>query len=61
MANPKRRHSKSRRDKRRAHDALTPPATSTCPECGEVKTPHRACPECGFYRGRQVIAGSESF
>ena len=28
MPNPKRRHSKARRDKRRAHDALTPPALS---------------------------------
>ncbi|MGE5413434.1 MAG: 50S ribosomal protein L32, partial [Syntrophomonadaceae bacterium] len=28
MPNPKRRHSKARRDKRRAHDALTPPAMS---------------------------------
>jgi len=59
MANPKRRHSKARRDKRRAHDALSHPASSTCPECGEVKRPHRACPSCGFYRGRQVTAGAE--
>ena len=43
MANPKRRTSKARRDRRRAHDALDAPAQSTCPECGEVKMPHRAC------------------
>lgn len=61
MANPKRRHSKARRDKRRAHDALPHPPTSICPNCGEVKTPHRACVECGHYRGRQVIAARESF
>lgn len=60
MANPKRRHSKARRDKRRTHDALANPATSLCPNCGEVKLPHRACPECGTYRERQVIAGRES-
>jgi large subunit ribosomal protein L32 len=60
MPNPKRRHSKARRDKRRAHDALERPATSTCPNCGEVKMPHRACPKCGHYRGRQVIEGTES-
>ena len=55
MANPKRRHSKARRDKRRAHDALTAPAASRCPECGETKAPHRVCPHCGHYRGREVI------
>ncbi len=61
MANPKRRHSKARRDKRRAHDALSRPASSTCDNCGEVKIPHRACPECGHYRGRQVIPAREPF
>lgn len=33
---------------------------STCPNCGEVKLPHRACPKCGHYRGRQVIEGKEA-
>jgi large subunit ribosomal protein L32 len=55
MPNPKRRHSKARRDRRRAHDALSRPATSVCPNCGESKIPHRACPSCGQYRGRDVI------
>ena len=54
MANPKRRHSKSRRGKRRGHDALTAPGTSVCPECGSITLPHRVCPECGYYKGRQV-------
>jgi large subunit ribosomal protein L32 len=40
---------------RRAHDALTAPATVPCPECGEVMVRHRACPHCGQYRGRQVV------
>jgi large subunit ribosomal protein L32 len=60
MPNPKRRHSKARRDKRRAHDALPTPTLSSCPNCGEVKLPHRACPSCGQYRGRQIITGSEN-
>lgn len=59
MPNPKRRHSKARRDKRRAHDALRQPAVSTCPECGEVKVPHRACPHCGHYKGREVVETDE--
>ncbi|MGB3861389.1 MAG: 50S ribosomal protein L32 [Candidatus Aminicenantaceae bacterium] len=59
MANPKRRHSHSRKGKRRAHDALENPALSLCSNCGSPKLPHRACPGCGFYKGRQVIEGTE--
>ena len=55
MPNPKRRHSKARRDKRRAHDALTPVSLSKCPQCGEMKMPHRVCPSCGTYRGVEVL------
>ena len=55
MANPKRRHSKARRDRRRAHDALAQPSGSLCPNCGEVKRPHRVCGHCGYYRGREVV------
>jgi large subunit ribosomal protein L32 len=56
MPNPKRRHSRSRRDKRRTHYKHAPLTVESCPQCGEVKEPHRACPSCGFYRGRQVVA-----
>ena len=55
MPNPKRRHSKARRDKRRAHDALVVPGTSVCPNCQERKLPHRVCPHCGHYKGREVV------
>ena len=61
MANPKRRHSKARRDRRRAHDALSAPPRSVCSNCGEVKLPHRACPTCGHYRGREVVEAKEDF
>ena len=60
MPNPKRRHSKARRDRRRAHDALGTPVKATCPNCGEAKLPHRACAKCGEYRGRTVVEGRES-
>ncbi len=59
MANPKRRHSKARRDRRRAHDALPQQSSSTCDNCGEVKLPHRACPHCGHYRGREVVEAKD--
>ncbi|MBI4482596.1 MAG: 50S ribosomal protein L32 [Acidobacteria bacterium] len=60
MPNPKRRHSKSRRGKRRAHDFLEPCMLSVCPNCHESKLPHRACPHCGYYKGRQVMPVEES-
>lgn len=55
MPNPKRKHSKSRTGKRRAHDHLSQPAVSPCPNCGEPRRSHRVCAKCGFYRGRRVI------
>jgi large subunit ribosomal protein L32 len=59
MPNPKRRHSKTRTAKRRTHDALKPVATGACPQCREPKPPHVVCPNCGYYRGRQVKAVAE--
>ena len=55
MPNPKRRHSKERRDTRRTHDSLAMPTLSKCPGCGEPKLPHRVCAACGIYRGVQVL------
>ncbi len=59
MALPKRKKSKSKRDKRRTHQKLDAPNLSTCPECGEAKLPHHACPSCGYYKGRKVIETEE--
>jgi len=55
MPNPKRRHSKARRDKRRTHDKMSTSDLSRCPNCNEPKMPHRVCPHCGYYKGREVI------
>jgi len=55
MALPKRRHSHSRTRTRRAHDFLTGPNVSKCPDCGEPKQPHRLCGGCGSYHGRTVV------
>jgi len=59
MPNPKHRHSKTRRDMRRAHDFLPEKSASECTNCRELKEPHRVCPKCGYYKGREVTAGSE--
>ena len=55
MPNPKRRHSKSRTRKRRAHDALRIPQFYIDEETGEPKKPHRIDPKTGEYKGRQII------
>jgi large subunit ribosomal protein L32 len=35
------------------------PSFAACSNCGTPKLPHKACPECGHYRGRQVIKEAE--
>ena len=55
MAVPKKRKSKSRSRMRRSPDSLAAPNLSACPQCESPKEPHRVCPSCGHYRGRQVF------
>lgn len=52
---PKRKVSKSRRNRRRAHDALVLNHLVVCESCGEYHIAHRVCPKCGFYRGELVV------
>ena len=55
MANPKRKFSKARTAKRRATWKLPAANVSQCPQCHQVKQPHRLCPNCGYYRGKEII------
>jgi large subunit ribosomal protein L32 len=55
MPNPKHRHSKQRRNKRRTHDKALAPTTASCSNCGTTVQYHRVCPECGYYRGKLAI------
>ncbi len=59
MAVPKRKTSKSRRDKRRTHYKAIVPAIATCSNCGEAKRPHHVCEKCGHYRDRKVLEVGE--
>ena len=57
MAVPKQKKSKAKRDSRRAqHDKITLPNVSICTNCGADVLSHRACTECGFYKGRQAVS-----
>lgn len=55
MAVPKRKTSSSKSRKRRAHYKLEALAASLCPQCNEKMYPHRACPHCGYYKGRPFM------
>jgi len=55
MANPTSRHSRCRRDKRRANWKGKIPSLVRCNECGEFKLPHRVCLNCGTYKSRKII------
>lgn len=52
---PKRKVSKSRRNRRRAHDALSLNHLVICESCGEYHVAHRVCKSCGSYRGDTVV------
>ncbi|WP_448189697.1 50S ribosomal protein L32 [Azospirillum sp. sgz301742] len=55
MAVPKKKTSKSRRNMRRSHHALTTSAYHECKNCGELKRPHHVCTSCGHYDEREVV------
>lgn len=58
MPHPKRKLSKSRRDKRRTHDKAVASTLSTCSNCGTSVLYHRVCGECGYYRGKLAVEKS---
>lgn len=55
MAHPKRKTSKSRRDKRRTHYKSTVGTFMECSNCGAPVLYHRVCGECGHYKGKEAI------
>lgn len=50
-----------RRNRRRAANSNLKSAVQViqCPKCHEPVLPHRACPACGTYKGREVVATAE--
>ncbi len=57
---PKKKHSKKRQGGRSAHFALRAQTLAECPQCRSARLPHRACPTCGFYNGREVVPTDRS-
>ena len=59
MPNPKRKHTRSRRDSRRSQNwKLAKLSLSLCTNkaCGRLRPPHVICPYCGFYKGKLLLA-----
>jgi large subunit ribosomal protein L32 len=56
MAVPKQRQSRARTSKRRAQHKISAPSLAYCPQCHSPRLPHRVCPVCGTYGGREVVA-----
>jgi large subunit ribosomal protein L32 len=59
MGVPKKKVSKSRRDKRRTHKKLMAPGYIPCPNCREAKLSHQVCKSCGYYGDREVVEITE--
>ena len=56
---PKKKHSRRRAKGRWAHRSLIAASFSDCPQCRNPKLPHRVCPTCGYYNGREVVSAEE--
>ncbi len=59
MGVPKKRKSKMKTALRRSHHALEALNPSKCSHCGVPIPSHRACPACGYYQGKPVVAVGE--
>ena len=55
MVVPKRKVSKSRRDKRKANWKISVPSLVECPHCHQLKAPHIVCKQCGYYDGEEKV------
>lgn len=57
---PKRRHSRQRKGKRRASISLSIPNAVVCPNCSSMMTGHSVCKTCGFYKGKEYISKNKT-
>ena len=56
MANPKKKHTRMRRNMRRAANWQIHAANfGKCSQCGAPSLSHHVCPECGFYQNELIL------
>lgn len=55
MAEPKKRHTSTRSGNRRSHIILKSKNLARCPKCKSAAMPHRVCPNCGYYKGNDLL------
>jgi large subunit ribosomal protein L32 len=55
LAVPKKKQGRARTRKRRAQHKASTPRLNECPRCHSPRLPHRVCPTCGTYDGREII------
>jgi large subunit ribosomal protein L32 len=57
MPVPKRKTSKSRRDKRASSNSKLKikSSYSICPTCQAAVSSHQVCSDCGYYKGQKVV------
>ena len=60
FAVPFRKVGKTRKRMRRTHYKIEAIGTVNCPKCGAMIRPHRVCPECGYYKGKEVVKKEEA-
>ena len=53
---PKGKHSKARRNSRRANWKMSSVTLVKCPKCGALMLPHRVCKACGSYNKKEIVA-----
>lgn len=59
MGLPSKKRTPRSKKERASHFALKPVATVKCGNCAKPMLPHRACPHCGFYKGKDVVGATK--
>jgi len=52
---PVKHHTHGKVGRRRSHLSLGKSYLIACPKCGAAKKTHEYCPNCGYYKGRQIV------
>jgi len=55
MSKPTQKSHKASTGSRRSHHAIKMTATLACPKCTKPMLPHRACGNCGEYKGKDLL------